>query len=54
MTGTYISSVDNEVIPTAKACCLPSAIIACENPNKFIEMCNSILEVDKMNYVKAD
>lgn len=25
---TYISSVDNAVVPTANACCLPSAITA--------------------------
>jgi hypothetical protein len=25
---SYISSVDIEVMPTAKACCFPSAIIA--------------------------
>ena len=28
MLNTYISSVDKDVRPTAKACCLPSAITA--------------------------
>ena len=28
--STYISSVDIEVMPTAKACCFPSAMIAYE------------------------